>query len=64
MLLEVTIVSGAPDFLVALAIGLSTAVVPERAVPVPLPVEAEPLVEVVVVFFSSNSTWGELSAVG
>ena len=57
MLLEVTIVSGAPDFLVALAIGLSTAVLPESAVPEPLPVpvEEEPP-EVVVVFFSSKST--------
>ncbi|MAD87784.1 MAG: hypothetical protein CL912_32900 [Deltaproteobacteria bacterium] len=57
MLLEVTIVSGAPDFLVALAIGLSTAVVPDSAVPEPLPVpvEEEPP-DVVVVFFSSKST--------
>lgn len=64
--MTVTIVSGAPDFLVALAIGLSTAVVPERAVPelVPGPVEDEPLVDVVVRFFSSKRTWGELSAVG
>lgn len=57
MLLEVTIVSGAPDFFVALAMGLSTAVLPESAVPEPLPVpvEEEPP-EVVVVFFSSKST--------
>lgn len=65
-LLEVTIFSGAPDFFVALAIGLSTAVVPDRAVPelLPGPVEDEPLLEVDVVFFSSKRTWGEFSAVG
>lgn len=67
MLLEVTIVSGAADFLVALAIGLSTGVVPERGVTVLLPVpvvDELPVVVVVVVFFSSKRAWGELSAVG
>lgn len=67
MLLEVTIVSGAADFLVGLAIGLSTGVVPERGVTVLLPVpvvDELPVVVVVVVFFSSKRAWGELSAVG
>lgn len=58
MLPDVTIVSGALDFLVSLAMGLSTAVVPLREVPELL---SEPLVEealpaLLVVFFSSKRT--------